>query len=101
MPLPVSGAAADTATRTINSRSADFERGEVRLAREGLAKLPGFDRSTLTETERLSADLMQDQLEGIVEGAAFSDYSFPLAQSRCSILAGQSPDRQPPAGHSP
>ncbi len=52
----------------------------VLLAQKGLAELTTFDRARMTETERLSADLMQWQLNTLVEAEKFQDYQFPLEQ---------------------
>jgi uncharacterized protein (DUF885 family) len=55
-------------------------RAIVEHARQGLKGLAAFDRSRLTDVERVSADLMQWRLEVLVEGDAFEDYDFPLNQ---------------------
>ena len=52
----------------------------VELARRGLKELAGFDREQLTDTQRVSADLMKWQLEMLVEGEKYDDFSFPLEQ---------------------
>jgi uncharacterized protein (DUF885 family) len=63
---------------TPRTRAYTLER--IKHARRGLADLQKFDRSKMTEAQRLSADLMQWQLESIVNGEAFLDYDFPLDQ---------------------
>ncbi|MEO8097685.1 MAG: DUF885 domain-containing protein [Acidobacteriota bacterium] len=55
-------------------------RKRINLARKGLAELRGFDRSRLSETQRLSADVMEWQLNIVVQEEPFLDYSFPLEQ---------------------
>ena len=52
----------------------------VELARRGLTELAAFDREQLTETQRVSADLMKWQLEMVVEGQKYDDFYFPLEQ---------------------
>ena len=52
----------------------------VELARRGLTELAAFDREALTETQRVSADLMKWQLEMVVEGQKYDDFYFPLEQ---------------------
>ncbi len=52
----------------------------VVLAQKGLQQLAAFDRARMSETERVSADLMQWQLNLVVEGEKYSDYYFPLEQ---------------------
>src|SRR6185503_13121286 len=58
----------------------EWRRQRVDLARRGLAELATFDRPRLTETQRVSADLMKWQLEMVVEGEKYVDFLFPLEQ---------------------
>jgi uncharacterized protein (DUF885 family) len=55
-------------------------RERLQLARKGLAELRTFDRAGLTETQRVSADVMKWQLEMEVAEEPYWDYSFPLEQ---------------------
>jgi uncharacterized protein (DUF885 family) len=55
---------------------------QIRLAERGLEQLAAFDRSTMTPTQRVSAEVMHWQLERIVDGERFLDYTFPLEQMR-------------------
>ena len=57
-----------------------FERNRVALAKKGLAALSAFDRTRLSEADRVSANLMQWQLERVVEGEPYLDYFFPFEQ---------------------
>lgn len=68
----------DAATRTLSPRTKQARDVRIRLARQGLAQLREFNRGELTETERISADLMRYQLERRVEAASYDDYSFPF-----------------------
>jgi uncharacterized protein (DUF885 family)/quercetin dioxygenase-like cupin family protein len=52
----------------------------VLLAQKGLAELGTFDPARMSETERVSAELMQWQLNTLVEGEKYRDYQFPLEQ---------------------
>ena len=70
----------DAASRKISPRTGEWRQGRVRLAERGLKQLRAFDRTGLTDTQRISADLMAYQLEGIVQEADYSAYSFPLVQ---------------------
>ena len=76
-----SGAEQDRLDRQLTPETAEWKRGTVEQARRGLKELAEFDRSRMTETERVSADVMQWQLRIIEEGEAFSDYEFPLEQN--------------------
>jgi uncharacterized protein (DUF885 family) len=57
-----------------------YKRGRIQLARRGLTELAKFDRSLLTELQRVSADLMQWQLDTVVREEPYLDYTFPLQQ---------------------
>ncbi|HEY5809929.1 MAG TPA: DUF885 domain-containing protein [Povalibacter sp.] len=63
---------------TPNTRAWQLQR--IKLAERGLKDLRKFDTSKLSETQRVSAQLMQWQLDSIVRGEAFLDYIFPLNQ---------------------
>jgi uncharacterized protein (DUF885 family) len=63
---------------TPRTRAHTLER--IKLAKRGLADLQKFDRSRMNDAQRVSAELMQWQLESIVAGEAFLDYDFPLDQ---------------------
>lgn len=54
----------------------------IARAREGLAGLRQFDRSTLTPEQRLSAEMFEYQLTDIVKEEPFLAYNFPLNQMR-------------------
>lgn len=54
--------------------------GTRTLAERGLRELAALDRNAMTETERVSAELMDWQLRSLVEGDRWDDYSFPLQQ---------------------
>jgi len=55
-------------------------RAQLERARRGLAQLAQYDLSSLPDALRISAEVMQWQLQMIVEGEAFEDYDFPLQQ---------------------
>ncbi len=55
-------------------------RQRLQLARKGLLELAKFDRTGMTETQRVSADVMKWQLEMVVVEEPYYDYSFPLEQ---------------------
>jgi uncharacterized protein (DUF885 family) len=64
----------------ITPMTAAFEAETVRIARQGLDRLKRFDAAGMSPTERVSAELMQWQLQAIVDGEKFADYEFPLQQ---------------------
>src|SRR5579883_399790 len=66
--------------RELTPETLAYRRARIELARKGLAELGKFDRSKLTEIQRVSADLMAWQLDTVVREEPFLDYSFPLQQ---------------------
>lgn len=63
---------------TPRSRAYTLER--IKRAKRGLADLAKFDRNKMNDSQRVSADLMQWQLEQVATSEAFLDYDFPLEQ---------------------
>lgn len=63
---------------TPRTRAHALER--IKRAKRGLAELQKFDRSKMNDAQRVSAELMQWQLQTILAGEAFLDYDFPLDQ---------------------
>ena len=70
----------DALETQLTPQTREWGHRRVELARRGLADLKKFDRDRLTREQRLSADLMQWQLEMIVEGEKYEDFAFPLEQ---------------------
>ncbi|HEV2200927.1 MAG TPA: DUF885 domain-containing protein [Bryobacteraceae bacterium] len=70
----------DRFERQLTPETMTHKRERIRLARQGLAELAKFDRSKMTDGQRLSADVMQWQLETVVGEEPFLDYTFPLEQ---------------------
>ena len=74
------GAEQDRLDCQLTPETSERRRETVEQARRGLQELAHFDRSRMTDAERVSADVMQWQLQIIVDGEPFSDYDFPLDQ---------------------
>ena len=74
------GAEQDRLDRQLTPETAESKRGTVAQARRGLKELAAFDRSRMSDTERVSADLMQWQLQIIVDGEPYLDHDYPLEQ---------------------
>ena len=70
----------DRLERQLTPRTPAYRRGRIQLAKQGLAGLRKFDRAKLTATQRISADLMQWQLDTVVREEPFLDFTFPLEQ---------------------
>jgi uncharacterized protein (DUF885 family) len=70
----------DRLERAVTPETDAYRRARIALARRGLAELRTFDRVSLTDSERLSADLMEWQLDTVVREEPYLDYTFPLEQ---------------------
>ncbi len=66
--------------RELTPATSAWQRDRIQRAKRGLAELRAFDRSRMTETQLVSADLMQWQLNMIVRQEPYLDYTFPLEQ---------------------
>lgn len=75
-----SGEEQDRLERQLTPETRKHTEDRIQLARKGLSELRKFDRSRLTQTQRVSADLMQWQLEAVVGTEPYLDYYFPLEQ---------------------
>jgi uncharacterized protein (DUF885 family) len=74
------GGEQDRLEQQLTPETDEWRFGRVRLAQRGLQELARFDRGRMTEDQRLSADLMQWQLQMMTEGERFLDFEFPLEQ---------------------
>ena len=70
----------DRLERQLTPQTIAYRRARIQLAKQGLAQLQKFDRSKLTATQRISADLMQWQLDTVIREEPYLDYTFPLEQ---------------------
>ncbi len=70
----------DRLERQLRPETQAWKRDRIRRARQGLAELRKFDRTRMTDTQRVSADLMQWQLDTVVREEPFLDFTFPLEQ---------------------
>jgi len=66
--------------RQITPETDAYRRERIAMARKGLAELRKFDLSKATDTQRVSAELMEWQLDTLVREQPYLDYSFPLNQ---------------------
>jgi hypothetical protein len=83
----------DRVERQLTPRTLAWKRDRIQRARQGLVQLQKFDRSKMTETQRVSAEVMRWQLQNIVDEERFLDYTFPTAaafwcQCRSRKLSG-------------
>jgi len=70
----------DRLERQLTPETNAYRRERINLARKGLAELRNFERARLSDIQRVSADLLQWQLDNIVREEPYLDYSFPLNQ---------------------
>ncbi len=75
------GAEQDALERQIEPRTLQHRDAERQLVRRGLKELRVFDRSTMTDAQRLSADIVAWDLDNRIQGEPFQDYEFPLSQT--------------------
>jgi uncharacterized protein (DUF885 family) len=69
-----------TLERQLTPETAAWREGRRALAKRGLTDLGRFNRAQMSEVDRLSADLLQWQLQTIVDGERFADFDFPFQQ---------------------
>jgi uncharacterized protein (DUF885 family)/quercetin dioxygenase-like cupin family protein len=75
-----SGAEQEQFEQQLSPETAEFSHSRAALAQKGLDELAMFDRARMSETERVSADLLDWLLRGRVDQEKFRDFSFPLEQ---------------------
>ena len=75
-----SGPEQDQLERQLTPLTRAYSEQRIRLARKGLDELRRFDRSTLSDTQRLSAEVMEWQLNAVSRAEPYLDFSFPLQQ---------------------
>jgi uncharacterized protein (DUF885 family)/quercetin dioxygenase-like cupin family protein len=74
------GAEQEAFEQQLSPETPEFRHTRAVLAQKGLDQLKTFDRARMSETDRVSADLMQWQLGIVAEAEKYRDYSFPLEQ---------------------
>lgn len=75
-----SGDEQDRLERQITSYSANAKAQRREHITRGLAELAQFDKAKLSDSQRLSADLLRYQLQTYLEWEKYEDYEFPLDQ---------------------
>jgi uncharacterized protein (DUF885 family) len=70
----------DRVERLLMPQTRDVAVQRIALAKKGLAALRRYDRAKLSPQERVSANLMEWQLDMVVRGEPFLDLTFPLEQ---------------------
>src|SRR5580658_3358400 len=70
----------DRLARQLTPRTLEWRLDRIARARKALAELRKFDRSRMTEVQRVSADLLDWQLDMVVKEEPYLDYNYPLEQ---------------------
>jgi uncharacterized protein (DUF885 family) len=76
----LTGEEQDRLERQLTPWTEAYRRARLALAGSGLAEIRSLDRASMTDAQRISADLMQWQLQTIVDGEPYYDDTFPLEQ---------------------
>lgn len=74
------GAEQERVERLLSPQTRENALQRIALAKKGLAELRRYDRAKLSPQERVSANLMEWQLDILVKGEPFLDLGFPLEQ---------------------
>jgi len=78
----LSGQEQERLEQQLTPQTTAWKRDRIQRAKHGLDELRKFDLSKMTESQRVSAELMQWQLQTMVDEAPYLDYTFPLEQFR-------------------
>lgn len=70
----------DLFEQQLTPQTAEFRRRRIQLAQKGLEDLKRFDRTRISNVDRVSADLMEWLLDTVVRGEPFQDFDFPVNQ---------------------
>ena len=70
----------DRLERQLTLETGAYRRSRIKLAEKGLTELRKFDRTKMSDVQRVSANLLEWQLDMIVREEPYLDYSFPLNQ---------------------
>jgi uncharacterized protein (DUF885 family) len=76
----LSGEEQNRLERQLTPQTRAWRLDRIQRAKNGLVPLRQFDRSKMTDVQRISTDLMQWQLQTIVDEEPYLDYTFPLEQ---------------------
>jgi uncharacterized protein (DUF885 family) len=77
----------DRLARQLTPRTLEWRRDRIQRARQGLVELRRFDRSRMTDLQRVSADVMGWQLDTLAREEPYLDNTFPLEQMNGTNVA--------------
>jgi uncharacterized protein (DUF885 family) len=75
-----SGDERDQLARQLTPRTLEWRRDRIARARKVLVDLRKFDRARMTELRRVSAELLEWQLDTVIREEPYLDYTYPLEQ---------------------
>lgn len=75
-----SGAEQERLDRELTPRTAQYRQQRIARAKRGLAELRRFDRQRLTKSQRISARVLEWQLDSIVQGARYDAHQYIFNQ---------------------
>jgi uncharacterized protein (DUF885 family) len=70
----------DQMERQLTPITLQWKRDRIKLARQGLAELHKYDRTQMTDMQRISTDLMAWHLQTIIDEEPYLDFTYPLEQ---------------------
>src|SRR5580704_12075002 len=70
----------DRLARQLTPRTLEWRLDRIARARKALAELRKFDRTRMTELQRVSAELLDWQLDLVISEEPYLDYDYPLQQ---------------------
>jgi uncharacterized protein (DUF885 family) len=70
----------DRLARQLTPRTPEWRLDRIARARKALADLRKFDRARMTELQRVSAELLDWQLDTVIREEPYLDYAYPLEQ---------------------
>jgi uncharacterized protein (DUF885 family) len=82
-----SGDEQDKLARQLTPRTLEWRRDRIARARKALAELRKFDRARMTELQRVSAELLDWQLDTVIREEPYLDYTYPLEQMNGANVA--------------
>jgi uncharacterized protein (DUF885 family) len=75
-----SGEEQDRLDRQLTPLTLEHKKENIELARKGLEELHKYDRSLMTDAQRVSAEVFEWSMNDIIDQEPYLDYEFPLNQ---------------------
>ena len=75
-----SGEEQDRLDRQLTPMTSEWRQARVSMAKRGVTELRQFDPRQMSESQRVSARVVEWYLQNTIDGASYRDYIFPLEQ---------------------